>query len=187
MGCYIAGGIVTGLFLIFSLSVWRKYRLIASAPHLRELAEKLARIKKEAVAGIGKPLCRPSPAQLPSGALVTSAGIVVHYSIVHDADHFVHELALTHRDGWINEFHARMLVAFIHRLLALGTTPLRLGQSDTGRYYMSFSLDPDEQESFADRPVAVPALDEMKQLSRQCQQQAEQIDFETFSVPRKSA
>src|SRR5262249_54512112 len=122
----------------------------------------------------------------PPGAMLTSAGIALLYTIGREDNKFIHQLSMSHEGYWFHESAARVLVAYVHRLLGLDTTPIALGISDRGRYYMAFELEPDEQEDFASRPIRVPALASIGDIYKECCNRAQHLRFELFSATKTS-
>jgi len=160
----------------------RKYSAIYSHQHLLEFARSMTRIKEEALASAdaGPGLEPMTPQRLPPGALLTSAGIALFYTVGRDENGYIHQLSMSHRGDWFEPAAAKVLVAYVHALLDLQATPIALGLSDGGRYYMAFELDAEAHRDYAARPVKVPTLAEMPRIYQQCCDRAEHLEFREF-------
>lgn len=174
------------LLLWLGLVMLRKYSAIYSHQHLLEFARNMTRIKQEALAAADAApgLEQLTLTRLPPGALLTSAGIALFYTVGREQDGYVHQLSMSHRGDWFEPAAAKVLVAYVHTLLDLGATPIALALSDSGRYYMAFELDGDAHRDFADRPVKVPTLAEMPAIYQQCCERAENLEFRDFIAPK---
>ena len=179
--------VILGVFALYLAIVLaaalRKQREFCSPQHIVELAERLATVRGEALAGVDSPV---DPAamendELPPGATVTSAGIALLYTIDREDDDYVHHVSMSYRGGWFPCRAARVLLVYVRRLLQLQSPPA-VQLTDGGRYHFEFRLDEAEQQAFAGGEIEIPSPDAAAETIAECRWAAAGVAIETISI-----
>jgi hypothetical protein len=166
-------GIVIALLVALMMLGARKYERILSAPHLLELARGLDRLKTTA---FEHPLADPAASPDPEKhALVSSAGVVLCYTVRGEGSAHEHHLSLSYRGGPLAYGAAGTVIVFLARALGVAIDRIRLGRSDQGVYHAGFTLDSEAHEALRAAPVNVPAAEEVPAQLALCLQDARRM------------
>ena len=155
MGKYVLVAIV--LFLAFMM--WRKmryYKRVFSDEHYFEVAEVLHELKELALKKVGSTYAGPVEGK------VTSAGLIISYSIQMEDGQFEHHVALSTKGRRTLHGIAHRFIYYSIWVLGLPIEQLQMAASQTSVHHGKVTISAMEQEEFPGSPKKIPSVDELK-------------------------
>jgi hypothetical protein len=180
---YIVGGVVVALILLWVLVRASKYKQVFADAHFLEVANELPELKARALAQADQPLdtSRWTP-QDETRRLITSAGLVVVYTIAPDGDQYVHHLSVSLRGGYTAHAVGDMFIWWLLRLLGVDIQRCRLLISQRTVHYAIWQVDREEQAVFANCSVAEPSAADVAGFRQEWMRSEQSVRWERFTV-----
>lgn len=150
---WVIVGLLVAAFVGWIAFRWYVYRRLFADRNFLEVATGVARLK---VAALDKVIVShedevKSPAD--PRALVTSAGLVLIYTVWRVEDRFVHHYSVSVDGGITAHAIGETFVLFVAKLLGVPFEKLALGVGQTTVHHAQFDLSISEQTQFAEFPV----------------------------------
>lgn len=171
--CWFTIGILLLLVLLLTLTgLWllrehRVYTKVFGDEHFREVAARLPALKRAAlerlVYSAPEAVCTPED---PRGML-TSAGLAVLYLIGREGLCFHHDLSVSWpRRASTPKVVGSLFLCFLARLLGIGMERLGFRVSSRTVHHAVFTLNPQEQQQFANRSITCLSSEELATFRR---------------------
>ena len=149
---------------------------IFSDAHLIEIAERMGQAKAAAERDDGPALPDDPRVQ------ITSARIVLFYTISRDRDVYSHHYSLKDQYGITADAVGATLTLYVGRILGVAPEALMLQRSDHHVYHAEFTLTEEQQGEFVRRMLPIPSAAEARAVFQECLAARSRVTFEPFSV-----
>lgn len=138
----------------------RRYRPVFAEAHYNEVAGLLAELRRKALDAMDEPQWGgPDPPYD-----VTSAGLILSYSINRDRDRYTHHLALSLAGHVTPHAVGDRFAFFIADRLGVPFDIVSLGASPATVHHMEFQLDEEQQQIAASRAIEPPSEAELEAI-----------------------
>jgi hypothetical protein len=164
-------GFLFGIALVLLVLLPRSAQLkkIFSNDHLIEIAEQME---------VGKPLAvsladvaeEKFALEDDPRTFVTSAGIVIYYTISRNENLYLHHFSLTDQYGITAHAVGATLVVYIGLLLNIPPDILTVERSEQQVFHASFDLTEAEQAMFVASPLQTPTLAKVRAMLEECRE-----------------
>lgn len=152
---WICGGValVAAIAFVWVFLRGNVYRRLFADEHFLEAARGVARVKIGAMENpVSEDAEVPSPEEDPR-VLMTSAGLVLFYTVRRVDERFVHHYSVSVAGGYTAHAVGETFVLLTARALGIAYDRLALGVGASTVHHAEFELSEDENESFRARPV----------------------------------
>ena len=163
----LAVALSAAVVLLWLLSRGGFYKRVFADEHFLEVARALPRVKAAAVGGVyetDEPM--ESPENNPR-VLVTSAGLVLAYTVRCDGDRYVHHYSVSAAGGVTAHSLGEPYVLFVAKLLGVPYDALNLGVGRSTVHHAEFYTDEAGLAEFAARPVAEMSATDVTSFRRE--------------------
>ncbi|MGH7673946.1 MAG: hypothetical protein ACREMV_01635 [Gemmatimonadales bacterium] len=151
--------------ILFLLRRRRLYRSLLAPRHFVELADVVARLRREAVGAAAR---QPASAEqeAPIIGAATSAGLAISYSITPTDDIYAHHVALSLPGRPTTHGLADLMAYYVVERLGVARDAVRLGSTRSTVHHLIFELTEAEHRAAVDRPIAPPSEEELQRVLR---------------------
>lgn len=180
---YIVAGAVVVLIALWFLTRGGKYKKVFADEHFLEVAGRVPALKEAALAQAERPadVSSPLPVDDPR-RVVTSAGLVVLYTIAPEGAGFEHHVSVSLDGAYTAHAVGDMFVWWILRLLGVDVRRCGLLISPRTVHFAIWIIDRAEHAEFSGRPVGVPAAAQVAEFRKEWVQSWQSVRWER--IPR---
>ncbi|MHC4717823.1 MAG: hypothetical protein ACYS5V_12695 [Planctomycetota bacterium] len=166
MGPWIVLFSAVVLLFVWLLLKLRRYTGIFADAHMTEIAERFDSVRGFAYRLADEPL-EPWPISPDDPRVaVTRKGVVLAYTIRRDGRRYVHHFSVSVAGAYTPPSVGGSLVIYLDSLLDHDHEQVEFGVSNGSVYHGEFQLEPDEEETTAHQPLALP--DDPRTARRTC-------------------
>ncbi len=171
--------VVAALLLLWWLPRGSQLKKIFSEAHLIEIAERLGPVTRSA-AGKAEETEEDFAPESDPRVIITSAKIVVFYTISREGHSFSHHYSLKDQYGITAHAVGATLILYIARMLGIAPDALTLQRSEQHVYHAAFELSEEQQRAFINRPIPVPTPEEASAIFQECLTERDRVVFRPF-------